>query len=317
MSWKCTYCETINPDDYCVCEVCDRHRISEGRKRYFFSRSKRETNMPQKPITFFSLKKVVGLLCLLFLLFVLAKNVMKQTDNSASFVQLVNDVEFFMVYVEGGSFFMGSISPQAEDDEAPIHKVTVDGFYICSIEVTQKLWYSIMGNNPSEFLGDDLPVENVSWNDVQLFLQRLNSLTGKRYRLPSEAEWEFAARGGIYNNGFLYSGSDNIDEVAWYGYERSDKKTHRVASKKPNELDLYDMSGNVYEWCQDWYGMYFNAEQSNPHGPNAGIYRVARGSSWNNVKGLCRVSNRGYYSPEKRQKSIGFRLALSKNFKTN
>ena len=217
-----------------------------------------------------------------------------------------------MVYVSGGTFTMGATSEQgsdAWDDEKPAHSVTLSGYYIGKYEVTQKLWKAVMGSNPSNFKGDNLPVENVSWNDVQEFLRKLNAMTGKRYRLPTEAEWEFAARGGNSSRGYKYSGSNSLGSVAWYT-DNSGNRTHAVGTKSPNELGIYDMSGNVWEWCQDWYGSYSSSSQRNPHGSNSGSDRVRRGGSWLSNARYCRVSSRLSYSPVFRYYDLGFRLAL-------
>ena len=217
-----------------------------------------------------------------------------------------------MVYVEGGTFTMGATSEQGSDaysDEKPAHSVTLSGYYIGKYEVTQKLWKAVMGSNPSRFKGDNLPVERVSWNDVQEFLRKLNAMTGKNYRLPTEAEWEFAARGGNSSRGYKYSGGNSIGNVAWFG-SNSGSRTHAVGTKSPNELGIYDMSGNVYEWCQDWYGSYSSSSQRNPQGPNSGSFRVRRGGSWFDSARYCRVSHRFSYPPGGRYYSLGFRLAL-------
>ena len=217
-----------------------------------------------------------------------------------------------MVYVSGGTFTMGATSEQgsdAENDEKPAHNVTLSGYYIGKYEVTQELWEAVMGSNPSCFKGDNLPVERVSWYDVREFLRKLNAMTGKNYRLPTEAEWEFAARGGNSSRGYKYSGSNSLGSVAWY-YDNSGSRTHAVGTKSPNELGIYDMSGNVLEWCQDWYGSYSSSSQRNPKGPNSGSYRVRRGGSWGTFARFCRVSNRSYDAPGSRTSSLGFRLAL-------
>ncbi len=214
-----------------------------------------------------------------------------------------------MVFVPGGSFQMGS--DDGEDDEKPVHTVQLDDFYIGKYEVTQKQWREVMGENPSKFQGcDDCPVENVSWNDVQEFIQKLNAQTGQNYRLPTEAEWEYAARGGQKTQGYQYAGSNNIDEVAWYR-ENSDSKTHPVGQKRPNELGLYDMSGNVYEWCSDWYGSdyYASSPEFNPPGPASGSYRVHRGGSWYDYSVYCRVAYRRTHPPEDRYNYLGLRLS--------
>ena len=217
-----------------------------------------------------------------------------------------------MVYVEGGTFTMGATSEQgsdAYDNEKPAHSVTLGGYYIGKYEVTQKLWKAVMGSNPSDFKGDNLPVENVSWDDVQEFLRKLNAITGKNYRLPTEAEWEFAARGGNSSRDYKYSGSDSIGNVAWY-YDNSGDRTHAVGTKSPNELGIYDMSGNVYEWCQDRYGSYSGSSQRNPKGPYSESNRVFRGGCWGLNARYCRVSYRLSYPPDCRFNYLGFRLAL-------
>lgn len=191
---------------------------------------------------------------------------------SAELNKLINN----MVYVSSGTFTMGGTSEQgsdAYDDEKPTHNVTLSSYYICKYEVTQALWRAVMGSNPSNFKGDNLPVECVSWNDCQTFINRLNSYTGRNFRLPTEAEWEFAARGGNYSRHYKYSGSNYIGDVAWYD-DNSGNRTHPVGTKQANELGLYDMSGNVYEWCSDWYGSYSSYSQNDPTGPNSGSTRV-------------------------------------------
>ncbi len=223
-----------------------------------------------------------------------------------------SDINIEMVYVEGGTFTMGCTSEQGGDcynDEKSTHQVTISSFYIGKYEVTQAQWKEIMGSNPGSFKGDNLPVENVSWNDVQEFIRKLNAKTGKTYRLPTEAEWEFAARGGNQSRHYQYSGSNTLGDVAWY-YDNSGSKTHAVGSKRPNELGIYDMSGNVWEWCSDWYGDYSSGSQTNPKGPNSGSSRMYRGGSWYGSAEFCRVANRGYYDPDFRYCSIGFRLVL-------
>jgi len=210
-----------------------------------------------------------------------------------------------MVFVKGGSFMMGS--NDGGSDEKPIHRVTVSDFYIGKYEVTQKLWKEVMGSNPSRFKGDDRPVEQVSWNDVQEFIRKLNKKTGGNYRLPTEAEWEYAARGGAKSRGYKYAGSNNIGEVAWYDVNSG---THEVGTKKPNELGIYDMSGNVWEWCSDWKGDYSSGSQTNPTGPSSGSSRVYRGGSWINIAWHCRVANRNLSSPFNSDDNLGFRLVV-------
>ena len=230
--------------------------------------------------------------------------------NSGRF--MVNGVSFEMVRVEGGTFRMGATSEQedeADGDETPVHSVTLSSYYIGKTEVTQALWQAVMGSNPSKFKGADLPVECVSWNDCQEFIQKLNSLTGRNFRLPTEAEWEFACRGGNNSCGYKYSGSNNLGSVAWYD-ENSGFQTHRVATKAPNELGIYDMSGNVGEWCSDWYADYTSYSQTDPTGPQSGSIRVSRGGCWLNSGRGCRSSFRFNYSPTYRNNYLGLRLAL-------
>ena len=226
----------------------------------------------------------------------------------------VNGVSFEMIAVEGGTFTMGATSEQgsdAYDDEKPAHQVTLSSYYIGKTEVTQELWQAVMGSNPSKFSGTNLPVEKVSWEDCQSFVIKLNELTGKNFRLPTEAEWEYAARGGNKSNGFKFSGGNNIAEVAWYS-GNGNKISHPVATKAPNELGIYDMSGNVWEWCSDWYSSsyYTSSSQTNPTGPNSGSYRVYRGGSWSGNDRYCRVSHRDSNYPSYRFNYVGLRLAL-------
>lgn len=229
----------------------------------------------------------------------------------------VNGVKFRMIAVEGGSFMMGATPGQGDDareNEKPAHKVTVDDFYIGETEVTQELWFAVMGNNPSSFKRDDgsLPVENVSWNDVQIFIKKLNVITGQRFRLPFEAEWEYAARGGRKSTDKKYSGSDNVDEVSWNG-DNSGGSPHSVASKMANELGIYDMSGNVWELCEDWYGEYFETEQINPRGVVGGNEMVVKGGGWFNHKDdidRYRPSYRDKVTMNYKSVNGGFRIAI-------
>ena len=216
----------------------------------------------------------------------------------------VNGVSFKMIPVEGGTFQMGSNN----NWEKPVHSVTLSSFSIGETEVTQALWKAVMGTNPSNWQGDNLPVEKVSWNDCQTFITKLNQLTGETFRLPTEAEWEFAAKGGNKSNGYTYSGSNTIGDVAWYD-GNSSSKTHPVATKSPNELGIYDMSGNVWEWCQDWYGSYSSSAQTNPTGPTSGSYRVYRGASWSNPATYCRTAYRVSNAPTNTSHNLGLRLA--------
>mgnify|MGYP002729777738 FL=1 len=177
-------------------------------------------------------------------------------------------------------------------------------------EVTQALWKAVMGRKPSFFEGDNLPVEWVSWNDCQKFISKLNKMTGRRFRLPTEAEWEYAARGGKKSRGYQYSGSSNISDVAWYD-GNSGSKTHPVGTKQANELGIYDMSGNVYEWCQDSYVSYVSASQTNPTGAVSGAFPVGRGGGWNCIARGCRSAFRYGYAPDDRDSYLGLRLVLS------
>ncbi len=221
-----------------------------------------------------------------------------------------------MVLVKGGTFMMGANPEQGDDyfkDDKPIHEVTLSDFYIGKFLVTQKEWEEIMGDNPSHFKGDDLPVENVSWNDVQDFITKLNQKTGKTYQLPTEAEWEYAARGGLSNKRHKYAGHNNIDCVAWYG-DTSEGTTQPIGLKRANELGIYDMSGNVWEWCEDdWHDNYSGAPSTNQawiDTPRA-AYRVIRGGSWLNNAQFCSVSVRSNFTPSHRDNALGFRLAMS------
>ena len=224
----------------------------------------------------------------------------------------VNGVSFKMIKVDGGTFRMGSNDSEAEDDESPVHNVTLSDYYIGETEVTQELWEAVMGNNPSYFKGSKNPVEKVSWDDCQEFIRKLNQLTGKNFRLPTEAEWEYAARGGNKSRGYKYSGSNNISDVAWYS-DNSSWATHPVCIKSPNELGLYDMSGNVWEWCSDWYGenYYSSSPQTNPIGPNSGSSRVFRGGDWILDAQFCRVAIRGGNTPGLRFDGLGLRLVCA------
>jgi sulfatase modifying factor 1 len=213
-----------------------------------------------------------------------------------------SDYSIEMVYVQGGTFMMGCTSEQSncEDNEKPARKVTLSSFSIGKYEVTQAQWRAVMGHNPSRFSGcDRCPVEKVSWDDVQEFILKLNQKTGKKYRLPTEAEWEYAARGGSQSKGYQYSGSNNIGSVAWYD-GNSGNKTHTVGSKSPNEIGIYDMTGNVWEWCSDWYDTkYYNNGD-----------KILRGGSWYDLVQFSRIAYRRYFESFSRYNAFGFRLAL-------
>ena len=214
-----------------------------------------------------------------------------------------------MVYVESGYFDMGSNN--GSSDEKPVHRVYMSSFKIAKYTVTQAQWQAVMDNNPSYFGGDNRPVENVSWEDVQVFIEKLNRLTAQNFRLPSEAQWEYAARGGQKTRNYTYAGSNSLEQVAWYG-ENSNSETHAVGQKRANELGLYDMSGNVWEWCQDWYddSYYSSSSSSNPTGPSTGSCRVMRGGAWFNSADYCRTAYRYYFTPSYRYSYVGFRLIV-------
>ena len=237
---------------------------------------------------------------------------MASGSNTIS-IPVKNGISIDMVKVEAGTFMMGATSEMKDpyDDEKPVHQVTLtNDYYMGKYEVTQALWQAVMGSNPSNFKGDNLPVETVNWNDCQEFISKLNSLTGRKFRLPTEAEWEYAARGGKKSRGYQYSGSRKISDVAWYeGNSRS--KTHPVGRKQANELGIYDMSGNVWEWCSDWYGSYSSSSQTNPMGSDSGAKRVRRGGSWCYIARICRSSYRYGDAPDCRGLYLGLRLALS------
>ncbi|MBR7013176.1 MAG: formylglycine-generating enzyme family protein [Muribaculaceae bacterium] len=224
----------------------------------------------------------------------------------------VGDVTFKMVPVAGGTFTMGftGVTPDSDDSSAlPAHQVTLSSYGIGETEVTQALWVAVMGSNPSNYTGDaNRPVESVSWNDCQQFITQLNQMTGMTFRLPTEAEWEFAARGGNMSHGFTYAGSNMLDDVAWYN--SSESTTQPVGQKEPNELGLYDMSGNVWEWCNDYYDTYSSADQTNPTGPTSGSERVARGGAFFNAETGQRVWFRNHTSADQTADGLGFRLAL-------
>lgn len=242
------------------------------------------------------------------------------------------EYHYKMVYVSGGTYTMGCTSEQGDncrDNERPAHRVTVSGFYMGQTEVTQALWMAVMGSEPYVYYGHawneadgrgpNYPAYSVTYDDIKKFISKLNSQTGKNFRLPTEAEWEFSARGGNNSKGYKYSGSNNIDDVAWYG-ENSGSKLHPVALKQSNELGLYDMSGNLDEFCNDWSAeRYSGDEQNNPQGPTSGSYVVTRGGNYYKSDPKysiypddlgCRVTFRGSFPPDMDATFIGFRLAL-------
>ena len=254
----------------------------------------------------------------------------------------VNGVSFNMVYVQGGTFQMGAqnenpnganYDSEAFSWEKPVHSVTLSDYYIGETEVTQELWEAVMGTTVEQQrkkaeeyygfecdlygVGSTYPMYYISWDECQEFIKKLNQLTGKNFSLPTEAQWEYAARGGNKSRGYKYAGSDTIGEVAWYdvnacdgvGSSSPDYGTHRVGTKSANELGLYDMSGNVYEWCSDWDGDYSTSSQTNPTGPTTGSLRVLRGGCWIDGAQYCRVAYRHHNNPDYRNDGYGFRLA--------
>ena len=242
-------------------------------------------------------------------------NIIKKGEkgNVQDEILTINGVSFKMIHIEGGSFTMGATSEQISDacyNEKPAHRVTLSSFFLGETEVTQALWLAVMGYNPSKFQGADRPVEKVSWEDCQMFISKLNSLMGKSFRLPTEAEWEFAARGGNKSMGYKYSGSNDLSVVAWYK-SNSGKETHAVKTKAPNELGIYDMNGNVREWCLDKMDDYKSSSQTNPMSASSGSYHVLRGGGWCNNADACRVSSRYDLTLDSRYGDLGLRLALS------
>ena len=258
-----------------------------------------------------------------------------ESPKLESFTETVNGVSFNMIAVEGGTFKMGAQSKdpnkpnfdkKAYDYESHVHDVTLDSFYMAEFVVTEDLWEAVMNeyksNESRGFLGrlfgnnkaprEGYPKTDISWNDCQKFIKKLNQLTGKNFRLPTEAEWEYAARGGNKSRGYKYSGSNNISDVAWYDNNLL-YKTHPVGTKSPNELGIYDMGGNVFEWCADWYGNgnYSSSPSNNPTGPISGSYRVLRGGSWAGNARNCRVAYRSYDTPDNRYDDCGFRLVCA------
>lgn len=237
-------------------------------------------------------------------------------------------MEIPMIFVQGGTFTMGCTFSEhgsdCNDDEKPAHAVTVNSFSIGKYPVTQGLWKAITGTTLQQHRNktgaaltnsgesNNYPMFDVSWDDVQAFIAKLNRLTGKTYRLPTEAEWEYAARGGNKSRGFRFSGSNNLNDVAWF-FENSGNNVHPVGTKNPNELGIYDMCGNVWEWCSDWYdtNYYGSSPTSNPKGPASGSYRIYRGGSWYNSASYCRMSARFSDLPDSHTSDLGFRIALS------
>jgi len=233
-----------------------------------------------------------------------------------------------MVLIPSGAFMMGDAREEGDSDEVPVHEVTLNSFYVCKFEVTQKEWLAVMGENPSTYVGEDHPVDKVSWYDAVRFCNKKSQLEGLKpcytinaktvscdfksdgYRLPTEAEWEYAALGADKAKTTRFAGSDNIEEVAWYS-ANADNQTHPVGVKQANELGLFDMSGNVWEWCWDWYGPYTQDEKDNPTGAASGTYRVRRGGSWLSQDPHCRITNRYLHNPGYSFTNVGFRVVRS------
>jgi sulfatase modifying factor 1 len=219
-----------------------------------------------------------------------------------------------MITVDGGTFCFGNIESEGENDEQPTHEVTLKTFKIAKTETTvaqYRAYCNAAGVKMPEPLGwdwtDNQPIVNVSWNDAVAYCDWLSDKTGNIYCLPTEAEWEYAARGGKLSKGYKYSGGQSMPSVGWFN-ENSNSQTQEVAQKHPNELGLYDMSGNVVEWCKDWYGAYTPNPQTNPNGPSTGSFRMLRGGTWDDPAAYCRVAYRYYHSPGYRIYYIGFRV---------
>ncbi len=256
---------------------------------------------------------------LLFLILLSSCNNEKKASGianapAAAAIKSDNDLNIEMVFVEGGSFTMGCTEVQGGDcidDEKPAHTVTLSDFYIAKYELTQAQWKELMGINPASFKScPECPLEYASWDEIQKFIRNLNLRTGKNYRLPTEAEWEYAAGGGKLSKGYKYAGSNSIEEVAWYR-GNSNRETHPVGGKRANELGIYDMSGNIGEWCSDWYAenYYANSAASNPSGASSGSERVLRGGCRTDREEGCRISRRYKESPMKHLNG-GIRLVL-------
>jgi formylglycine-generating enzyme required for sulfatase activity len=260
-----------------------------------------------------------------------ARKQTKPSHKDSVLTVKVAGVTFKMVYVDGGHFMMGMQQgfegiPDMLQSKRYIQDVTLSPYFIGETEVTQELWQAVMGSNPSTWKGKQRPVENVSWDDCQEFVTKLNQLTGKKFRLPTEAEWEFAARGGVISQKFRFSGSNNVNDIAWYWANSGDRplggewdfntmdanhcQTHDVKTKKPNELKLYDMSGNVSEWCEDRIGRYKSTPQTNPTGATNGSERVHRGGNWSFEEKKCTVIYRYSLKPNLKHETIGLRLAF-------
>jgi sulfatase modifying factor 1 len=238
----------------------------------------------------------------------------RTSESKQQKVESASETEDGMVYVKGGCFDMGDIFGTGFSDEKPVHTVCVGDFYLGKTEVTQKQWEDVTGSNPSKFQCADCPVEKVSWNNVQDFIKKLNKKTGMNYRLPTEAEWEYAARsGGLKEQWAGTNDEEKIGEYTWYGFTAKGR-THAVAGKTPNAIGLYDMMGNVWEWCADWYDKkyYEHSPSKDPQGPSEGKNRVLRGGGWRSKdKGLRTTDRNDFIPTSKKFTDIGFRLARS------
>ena len=317
---KCNHCNSEIPDDSVFCEQCGK-KVKKKFPKWLIPVAvlllgvlslvlwqvlKPKQGLPEYPEEEMTV----------------SENKTDQTFNVGDVTFNVGDVTFKMVFVEGGTFQMGSDS--GNDDERPVHNVTVSDFYMGEFEVTQALWQEVMGTTVYQQrdkswsmngVGADYPMYYVNHTEAEEFCGRLNQRlrsqlpAGYSFALPTEAEWEYAARGGNKTKTYTYSGSNYLSDVAWYA-DNSNSTTHAAGSKRANELGLYDMSGNVWEWCTDWYGSYSSSSQTDPRGPSSGSYRVLRGGGWGNIASSCRVASRGINGPSFRSSSIGFRLAL-------
>ena len=232
-------------------------------------------------------------------------------ENKTEITIKANGVAIPMKLIAGGTFTMGGSLEGIDykNNELPAHSMKVESFYMSEYEVTQQLWTAIMGTNPSEFIGEQNPVENVNWYDCVEFTKKLCSLTGKTFRLPTEAEWEYAAKGGANQENYEFAGSNHIGDVAWAA-SNSGKTTHPVGQKSCNRCGLYDMSGNVYEWCSSWYAPYTVETMNNPLGPDSGEDKVFRGGSWKYSDTYCRVTYRPHTNPNGKYNNLGLRLVL-------
>lgn len=242
-------------------------------------------------------------------------NIKKKKSKSPGVEKdIVTKIVNNMVLVKGGSFQMGATAEQGKDiyeDERPKHSVKLSDFHIGKFELTQAEWQAVMGDNPSYFKGNNLPVENVSWNDVQRFIKKLNQMSGKKFRLPTEAEWEYAARGGAKTKNYKYCGANSYNSIAWHK-DNAAKKTHAVGQKKGNELGLCDMSGNVYEWCADSYGSYSSKSQTNPKMVRSDNFKVTRGGSFLSMNKFLRTSFRSKETATTANPNLGFRLVMER-----